>query len=59
MEATIFSIGRQQARTFTTEAGWKVIVSASYKGNYHEIAQALEEALEEVRHRIENNVQLF
>jgi two-component sensor histidine kinase len=36
-----------------------VIVSASRKGTYDEIEQALEEALAEVRHRIRNNVQIF
>ncbi|MCY2994775.1 MAG: ParB/RepB/Spo0J family partition protein [Planctomycetota bacterium] len=44
---------------FPTEAGWKVVVSAQRKGTYDEIEQALEEALAEVRHRIQNNVQLF
>ena len=44
---------------FPTEQGWKVIVSAPQKGTYHEIEQALEEALTEVRHRIRNNVQIF
>ena len=44
---------------FPTEQGWKVVVSASRKGTYHEIEQALEEALAEVQHRIRNNVQLF
>jgi ParB family chromosome partitioning protein len=44
---------------FPTEQGWKVVVSASRKGTYYEIEQALEEALVEVRHRIQNNVQIF
>ena len=44
---------------FPTEAGWKVVVSAQRKGTYHEIEQALEDALTEVRHRIRNDVQLF
>jgi len=44
---------------FPTEQGWEVIVSASRKGTYDEIEQALEEALAEVRHRIRNNVQIF
>ena len=44
---------------FPTEAGWKVVVSAQRKGTYDEIEQALEEVLAEVRHRIQNNVQLF
>jgi len=44
---------------FPTEQGWEVIVSASRKGTYDEIEQALEEALAEVRHRIRKNVQIF
>ena len=46
-------------QTFSTEDGWKVVVSARRKGTYHEIEQALVVALEEVRLRIANNVQLF
>lgn len=45
-------------QTFHTEEGFKVTVTAARKGNYHEIEQALQQALEEVRLRIENNVQL-
>ena len=44
---------------FPTEQGWKILVSAPRKGTYDEIEQALEEALAEVRHRIQNNVQIF
>ena len=53
---------RQQPGTkqvFVSEAGWKVTVSANRKGSYHEIKEALQQALEEVCLRIENNVQLF
>ena len=50
---------RHSKLTFPTEGGWKVVVSAQRKGSYHEIAQALEDALAEVRHRIQNDVQLF
>jgi len=50
---------RGTRQTFLTEEGWKVTVSAGRKGTYHEIEQALELALAEVRHRIQNNVQLF
>lgn len=46
-------------QTFAAEGGWTVTVTARHKGNYLEIEQALEQALAEVRHRIENNVQLF
>jgi ParB family chromosome partitioning protein len=45
--------------TFPAENGWKVVVSAKRPGTYQEIEQALEEALAEVRHRIQNGVQLF
>ena len=45
--------------TFPTEDGWKVVVSASRMGSYEEVEQALSNALDEVRHRIQNNVQLF
>ena len=44
---------------FTSEHGWKVTVSASCKGTYFDIERALDEALTEVRHRIDNGVQLF
>jgi ParB family chromosome partitioning protein len=57
--------GKQRAKqrgtkqVFVTEDGWKVIVSAARKGTYHEVEEALDQALAEVRHRIANNVQLF
>ena len=44
---------------FTTQDGWLISVTRAQMGNYHEVEQALTEALEEVRHRINNNVQLF
>ncbi len=44
---------------FPTEHGWKIVVSARCRGTYHEVEQALEEALAEVRHRIRNRVQIF
>ncbi len=50
---------RSTRQTFSTEEGWKVVVSAQRKGTYHDIEQALVLALEEVRLRIANNVQLF
>jgi ParB family chromosome partitioning protein len=46
-------------RTFVSEAGWKVIVSSSSKGSYHDIRNALQQAIEEVDHCIANNVQMF
>ena len=50
---------RSTKQTFFTEGGWEIIVSANKRGTYHEIEEALIEALEEVRHRIDNNVQLY
>ncbi|MHB8954579.1 MAG: ParB/RepB/Spo0J family partition protein [Pirellulaceae bacterium] len=44
---------------FPTEHGWKVVVSARRKGTYHEVEQAIEEVLAEVRHRIRNRVQIY
>lgn len=44
---------------FPSEHGWKVTVSASCKGTYYDIEQALDEALTEVRHRIDNGVKIF
>lgn len=52
-------VSRGAKLTFAGDGGWKVTVSAAQKGTYHEIEQALEQALAEVRHRIANNVQLF
>lgn len=46
-------------QTFYGENGFEVTVSADQKGTYHDIEQALVIALEEVRLRISNNVQLF
>ena len=46
-------------QTFYDENGFKVTVSANKKGTYYDIEQALATALDEVRHRIRNNVQLF
>ena len=46
-------------QTFQAENGIKVTVSASRKGNYHEVEEALEQALDEVRLRINSNIQLL
>ena len=46
-------------QTFFSERGLKVIVTAATKVNYHEVELALSEALDEVRHRIRNNITLF
>lgn len=45
-------------QTFLTEEGWSITVACGRKGNYHEIEEALETALAEVRLRIDNNVAL-
>ncbi len=50
---------RNTRQVFLTENGWKVSVSANKSGDYLDIEQALQEALDEVRHRLANNVQLF
>ncbi len=50
---------RGTRQTFVTPEGWKVLVTAQRKANYHEVEQALSYALDEVRHRIRNNVQNF
>jgi ParB family chromosome partitioning protein len=55
--------GRQRPRgtqlTFFAEGGWKVVVISSGIGTYDEVEQALLDALEEVRHRIDNRVQIL
>lgn len=50
---------RSRKLTFPTESGWTVTVSSRRKGTYHEVEEALQQALDEVRIRIQNNVQLF
>jgi ParB family chromosome partitioning protein len=50
---------RATKQTFMVEKGWRVVVSSSTRGTYHDIEEALVQALDEVRLRIENNVQLF
>jgi len=46
-------------QVFFAENKMKVTVSHNRKANYHEVEQALLDALEEVRHRINNNIKLF
>ena len=46
-------------QTFATATGWKVMVTSRKSGNYEEIAEALQEALDEVHHRIRNHHRLF
>jgi ParB family chromosome partitioning protein len=50
---------RSTSQTFVTEGGWKVVVSAPKKGTYFEIEQALSQALEEVRVRIDSGCQIY
>lgn len=47
---------RGTKQTFISEGGYKITVTSGKKGNYHEIEQALQQALEEVRLRISNDV---
>ena len=42
--------------TFFAEDGWQVVVSGRQRGRYEEVEQALLCVLEEVRHRIQNQV---
>ena len=46
-------------QTFFAEDGWQVVVSADKTGTYPEMERALSQALDEVRHRIDNGRQLF
>ncbi|QDV83788.1 ParB/RepB/Spo0J family partition protein [Planctomycetes bacterium TBK1r] len=46
-------------QVFFPENGLKVTVTAGTKVNYHEVELALSEALDEVRHRIRNNIKLI
>lgn len=44
---------------FFAESGIKVIVASKKKVNYHEVELALTDAIDEVRHRIRNNIKIF
>ena len=50
---------RGTRQTFLDPDGWRIVVSLNRRGTYPEMEQALLRTLEEIRHRIENNVQLF
>ena len=50
---------RITSQTFFGDSGWKVIVTGPKKGTYFDIEQALTQALEEVRIRINSGCQLF
>ncbi len=45
--------------SFDTGDSWQVTVCSPENGTYHHVEQALQRALAEVRHRIENNVVLY
>jgi ParB family chromosome partitioning protein len=45
-------------RSFYAENGWTVTVSSRKPGTYHDVEQAMLEALDEVRLRLNNNVRL-
>ncbi|MBX3438996.1 MAG: ParB/RepB/Spo0J family partition protein [Planctomycetaceae bacterium] len=53
------SASRGVKQIFTTETGWKVTVTAPHQGTYDEIEQALQDALDEVRLRINSGLRLF
>ena len=64
--ATQASSGRKQSKqarrirqTFAAENGWKIVATSNRKGTYHDVEQALTEALEEVRLRIDNRISLM
>lgn len=44
---------------FPVSGGWTVTITAANKGTYYEIEQAVQEVLDEVRLRLDNNVQIF
>ncbi len=45
--------------TFIADSGWRIVAKSDRKGTYHDVEQALVEALEEVRLRINNRVKLL
>jgi len=45
--------------TFFAENGMRITVSAKEKANYHEVELGLADALDEVRHRIRNNIKIL
>lgn len=50
---------RSIKQSFTAENGWKVTVSSRRSGTYEQVAEALQQALDEVNLRIHNNIQLL
>lgn len=49
---------RSERLTFLAENGWIIVVQSKKKGTYYEVEEALEQALEDVRLRIKNNIRL-
>ena len=49
---------RRIRQTFIAENGWTVVATSDRQGTYHDIEQALTEALDEVRLRIDNRIKL-
>ena len=45
-------------QTFLTEDGWKITVMCGRKGSYHDMEKALQQALDEVQLRIDNDIVL-
>ena len=50
---------RQLRQTFVSSTGWKITAIGRPQSSYHELAESLEEALDEIRHRIANGRTLF
>ncbi|REJ90424.1 MAG: ParB/RepB/Spo0J family partition protein [Planctomycetota bacterium] len=44
--------------TFPAENGWYVVIRGKKDGTYHDVQEALEQALEDVRARIKSNIKL-
>lgn len=53
------SLPRGTKLTFQAVNDLKVVVQGKQKRNYHEVLEALQETMEEIKLRIANNVQLF
>ena len=50
---------RKLRQTFLTESGWTITATGQGPRSYHDLEQALQESLDEVRHRIANGIRLF
>ncbi len=49
----------QVKQTFLTEGGWKIVATHAGKTTYHDLKEAITDAMEEIDLRINNNVQLY